>query len=114
MADHIKLRKVAGKWSIRSGGAVLGESGDVLEMTEGDYPPVYYFPRADIAMAFFEKTDKITQCPHKGEASHFSIINRSATIENGAWSYEDPVDEMAGIKGRIAFYPHDDVQVEQI
>jgi len=41
-------------------------------------------------------------------------MNRSATIENGAWSYEDPIEAMDEVRERIAFYPHHDVQVEQI
>lgn len=114
MADHIKLRKADGVWSVRSGGAVLGESSNVLEMSEGDHAPVYYFPRDDIAMAFLERSTKVTHCPHKGDASHYSIMNRSATIENGAWSYEAPLDAMTAITGHIAFYPHHDVQVERI
>ena len=114
MADQIKIRKADGVWSVRSGGAVLGESSNALELTEGDRAPVLYFPRGDIAMAFLDRTDKTTHCPQKGDASHFSIVNRSAVIENGAWSYEDPVAGMAEIKGYIAFYPNTDVQVERI
>jgi uncharacterized protein (DUF427 family) len=40
MADHIRIRKSAGTWTIRAGGAVLGESRNALELTEGSYPPV--------------------------------------------------------------------------
>ncbi len=114
MADHINIRKADGVWTVRSGGAVLGESSNALELSEGDYAPVIYFPRGDIAMAFLEPTDKVTHCPHKGDAGHFSIINRSATIENGAWSYDDPIGAMAEIKGYVAFYPRDDIHVERI
>ena len=52
MPDHITIRPATGTWVVRAGGAVLGESIQALEMTEGDYPPVIYFPRTDIAMAF--------------------------------------------------------------
>ena len=52
MADHIKLRKAAGNYSIRAAGAVLGESSDVVELTEGSSDPVLYVPRSDLAMAF--------------------------------------------------------------
>ena len=38
MADHIKIRKADGTFSVRAGGAVLGESHDALELIEGDYP----------------------------------------------------------------------------
>ena len=114
MADHIRIRNAPGLWSVRSGGAVLGESSNALELTEDGYAPVIYFPRGDIAMAFLDRTDKTTHCPHKGDASHFSIINRSATLENAVWSYEDPVEAMARIKDHLAFYASDDVTVEQI
>lgn len=111
---EITIRKAPGKWSVRSGGAVLGESNGALELLEGDLDPVIYFPRSDIAMAFLDATDKVTHCPHKGDAAHFSIVNKSSVTENAAWSYEDPISAMAEIKGYVAFYPVDSVKVEQI
>ncbi|WP_170753041.1 DUF427 domain-containing protein [Ruegeria lacuscaerulensis] len=110
----ITIRKAPGKWSVRSGGAILGESTNALELLEGDLDPVIYFPRSDIAMAFLDQTDKVTHCPHKGNAAHFSIVNKSSVTENAAWSYESPIPEVADIKGHIAFYRLDSVKVEQI
>lgn len=114
MTDHIKIRPAGGTWSIRAGGAVLGETSDALELTEGSYSPVIYIPRADIAMAFLDVTDKRTTCPHKGEATHYSIVTKSTVLENAAWSYEAPKDAVADIKGHLAFYPSDTVAVEKI
>ncbi|WP_299725000.1 DUF427 domain-containing protein [uncultured Tateyamaria sp.] len=114
MADHITIRKAEGTWSVRAGGAVLGESQDALELIEGDYPPVIYFPRDDIAMAFLDKTDKVTHCPHKGDASYYSVVTKSQTLENTVWSYEDPKDGVARIKDHLAFYTGDGVAVEKI
>ena len=48
----IRIRKAEGTWTVRSGGAVLGETSNALELSEGDLDPVIYFPREDIAMAF--------------------------------------------------------------
>ncbi len=110
----ITIRKAPGKWSVRSGGAVLGESTNALELLEGDLEPVIYFPRSDIAMAFLDRTDKLTHCPLKGDATHFSIVNKSSTTENAAWSYEDPIPEVSEIKGHVAFYRIESVKVEQI
>jgi uncharacterized protein (DUF427 family) len=114
MADHIKIRRADGTWTIRAGGAVLGESTNALELTEGSYPFVIYFPRSDIAMAFLDKTDKTSTCPWKGEASYYSIVTKSTTLKNAAWSYEDPKPGMEAIKGHFAFYATDDVTIEQI
>lgn len=114
MTDTITIRKAPGKWSVRSGGAILGETTAALELLEGDKDPVIYFPRTDIAMAFLDRTDKVTQCEGKGEATHFSIVNKSSVTRNAAWSYENPLDTIAEIKNHLAFYPEDSVKVERI
>jgi len=113
MADHIRIRQAPGKWVVRAGGAVLGESDRALELTEGDYPPVIYFPRADIGMAFLEKTDSSTTCPWKGAATYYTVSSAAGDIPDAAWSYENPTEGVAAIKDHIAFYT-DRVTVEQL
>ena len=73
MTDHIKIRALSGKWSIRAAGAVIAETCGALELTEQGYNPVIYFPRDDIAMAFLDQTEKTSHCPHKG----MPVISRS-------------------------------------
>ena len=114
MADHITIRKAPGTWTVRAGGAVLGESENALELTEGDYPFVIYFPRGDIAMAFLDQTDKTTHCPHKGDATYFSVVTKSQTLENSVWSYETPKEGVARIKDHLAFFAGDTITVEKI
>ena len=114
MADHITIRPAEGIWSVRAGGAVLGESERALELSEGDYPPVIYFPRDDIAMEFLDSTDTKTHCPHKGDASYFSIVTKSTVLKDAAWSYETPKDGVGQIKDHLAFYASDTVTVEKL
>ena len=114
MADHIRIRKAEGTWVVRAGGAVLGESANALELTEGDRPFVIYFPREDIAMMFLDRTASATTCPYKGTASYFSIVTKSTTLPDAAWSYEAPKAGMDAIKGHIAFYATDKVTVERV
>lgn len=113
MSDHIKIRKADGTWVVRAGGAVLAETKAALELTEGSYPSVMYFPRGDVAMAFLEPTDTKTHCPHKGDANYFTIVAESDQIKDAAWSYESPKDAIAQIAGHLAFYP-DKVTVERV
>ena len=114
MTEHIKIRALSGKWSIRAAGAVIAETRRALELTERGYDPVIYFPCNDIAMAFLDQTDKISQCPHKGDARYFSIITKNGPIENVAWSYEAPQEAGAKIKGHLAFYLNDKIAIEQV
>ncbi|MDC1229770.1 DUF427 domain-containing protein [Octadecabacter sp.] len=113
MSDHIKIRPASGTWSVRAAGAVLGESENALELTEGEYPDVIYFPRSDISMAFFEKSETTSTCPHKGTATHYNLEAKSGTFKDAAWSYEDPKDSVSDIKGYMAFYTAK-VAVEQL
>lgn len=114
MTGHIKIHKAEGTWVVRAGGAVLGESDNALELAEGDYPYVIYFPREDIATIFLEPSTKTSHCPHKGDATYFSIVTKSTTLKNAAWSYENPNSDVARIKDHIAFYATDTVAVEQV
>lgn len=114
MANHITIKKAPGTWTVRAGGAVLGESSDALELREGDYPGVIYFPRGDIAMAFLDATDTTSHCPHKGDARYFDVVTKSRTLKDAVWSYEAPKDAAADIKDYLAFYGVEEITVEQI
>lgn len=114
MTPYISIRQAPGKWVVRAGGAVLGESSNALELSEGDYPAVIYFPREDIAMAFLDDSDKTTHCPHKGDARYFSVVTKSKTIADVVWSYEAPLEDVARIKDHLAFYATGEVTVEQL
>jgi uncharacterized protein (DUF427 family) len=114
MTKTITITPAAGTWVVRVGGAVLGESKSALYLEEDGYPAVIYFPREDLGMAFLEKTDHATTCPHKGAASYFSIVAKSTTYTNAAWSYESPVSDVAAIKDHIAFEVQEGITVEQV
>ena len=113
MSD-MTIRNAAGTWTVRAGGAVLGESRKALEVTEGDQPYVIYFPREDIAMAFLDQTDHTSHCPKKGDATYFSIVTKSTTLQNAAWSYETPLPAAERLAGHIAFYASDVVTIERV
>lgn len=105
MTDHIKITRADGTWVVRAGGAVIGESKRVLELREGDYPPVIYFPKDDLGMAFLEASETVSHCPYKGDASYHSIQTKSTLIKDAGWSYEAPKPGVEAIRGHIAFYP---------
>jgi len=98
MPDRFKIRPLEGTWVVRAGGAILAESDHALELNEGDLPPVIYFPKGDIAMAFLEATETRSTCIHKGEAHYYTIVSKSGPIKDAAWTYAEPkkaVDEIA-------------------
>ena len=111
MGDYITITPSTGTWVVRAGGAVLGESDNALILKEGDYAPVTYFPREAIAMEFLDESVKTTTCPHKGEASYFSIVTKSTTLKDAVWSYETPKEGVEAIAGHLAVFVGDTVTV---
>jgi uncharacterized protein (DUF427 family) len=104
--DHpITIEPAPERVTVRLGGAVVATSDRALVLREAHYKPVYYLPREDADMALLSRTDKSTFCPYKGEAAYFSVAADGAAAENAVWTYETPYPAMAGIAGRLAFYP---------
>jgi uncharacterized protein (DUF427 family) len=82
------------------GGEAVVDSERAMLLHESGHLPVYYFPRDDVRMDLLEPTAHSTHCPHKGDASYWSVRG----VENAAWSYVDPLEPVRFIAGWIAFY----------
>ncbi len=112
--DHpITIEPIAGRVRVVWRGRTIGETAQALELREAGYKPVAYIPREDVDMRYFERTDRTTTCPYKGEANYFTLHDGDSRDENAVWSYEHPKGDLGAIAGRLAFYPSH-VQVVQI
>jgi len=98
---------------VTAGDSVIAETSHALILKEASYPAVQYVPRADAKMELLKRTERVTHCPYKGDASYFSIAADGKTIENAIWTYETPFPAMAEISGYLAFYP-DKVRIEEV
>ena len=85
-------------------GEVVADSRDAVRLDEGNYAPVYYLPRKDVKMERLIRTSHTTHCPHKGDATYYSVSN-GRTARNAVWSYERPLVQVQAIKDHLAFYP---------
>jgi len=85
-------------------GKVIASTSRALVLKETRLPPVYYLSREDIAMEYLAPSAHRTYCPFKGTATYWNLTVGDKTVENVAWSYEDPIEEALGIRGHIAFY----------
>jgi uncharacterized protein (DUF427 family) len=110
---EITIEPAKGTWNVRAQGAIIGETTNALLLREGGLPPVLYIPRADLQMVFFDRSTHLTTCPLKGQANYFHLVGKNRTIENIAWSYEEPLSAVAQITGHLAFY-HGDVTIEKV
>ena len=105
--DHpITITPAATRWQAIFQGHLIADSAEAVVLREASYPPVVYFPRADVEMAYMGRTARSTHCPYKGDASYYTITRDGVVAENAVWTYETPFPAMAGIANRVAFYPN--------
>lgn len=77
--DHpITIAPAGERVVVKLDDAILADSRDALILKEASLNPVYYIPRADVAMAELSMSDTSTHCPYKGDASYFSARNGAA------------------------------------
>lgn len=106
-ANHpISIDKCSSTVVVAKGSLQLARTRDALTLKEASYPPVQYIPRRDVDMSQLERSEHVTHCPYKGEASYYSIPALGEAGVNSVWTYETPFDAVSDIAGYLAFYPN--------
>ncbi|MGI9602581.1 MAG: DUF427 domain-containing protein [Acidimicrobiales bacterium] len=80
-------------------GTVIAESDNTV-VVEGNH----YFPPDSVQPGVLSPTEHQTVCPWKGTASYYTVSVDGESVENGAWTYPEPLAEAAEIIDHIAFY----------
>ncbi len=103
--DHrVREQPLAERMRVELGGEVIADSTHVIKVDEDGNPPRYYFPRADVQMNRLQRSATTTKCPFKGEARYFDLTSGERRLKDVVWTYEEPYDEHASLKDRIAFW----------
>ena len=85
-------------------GEVIADSRRAMLLQESGLQPIYYFPPDDVRTDLFERSDKHTHCPKKGDASYYTLRVGERVVKDAAWYYPEPLDGAPPIKDLIAFY----------
>ncbi|MGP9684631.1 DUF427 domain-containing protein [Halomonas sp. AOP25-F1-15] len=97
---RITLQPSKQRMQVQVDGILLADATNTLELREHGYPPRHYFPREDVRMDLLTASETTSHCPFKGYAVYFSL-DESRDI---AWIYEEPIEGMESLAGRVAFY----------
>ena len=84
-------------------GAVLVDTSDTLGLYETALAPRLYVDRGLARADLLVASSTTTYCPYKGTASYWSAVVDDVTVEDVAWSYEDPLPESLPIRGMLCF-----------
>jgi acyl-CoA thioesterase-2 len=99
--ELVPLEATARVWH---GDTLLAESRACLRVEETDHVDRLYFPEGDVHWEHFTESAAHTVCPFKGQADYWTLTAAEPEEKNVVWAYRDPFDEVAGIKGYVAFY----------
>jgi len=87
-------------------GETVVDSKRAKLLHETGHLPVYYFPLEDVRTDLLERTDTHTHCPHKGEASYWSLTVGARSAPDAVWAYEAPIEPASFLRGHVAVYWH--------
>lgn len=84
--------------------AVVGDtvvaSAEETQKVEGND----YFAPDTVNWDLLEPSPKTSVCPWKGVATYYDVVVDGDRLPAAAWTYADPSDAAAKIKGHVAFW----------
>lgn len=104
-SDRIRLKPHGGRVSVYAGDELIADSRQAIDLHETGYPVRHYIPRHDISMQYLQRSETSTRCPYKGAATYYSLELDGDMTPDAAWSYEQPLTDMAMITNMVAFDP---------
>ncbi len=99
----INIETIEYRLQLKFRDVIIADSENVLILNEPGIKPNYYFPREDINHNYFSLTNKVTFCPFKGLASHWTLSTEDESTKILAWSYDDPFKKLKIIQNYVAF-----------
>jgi uncharacterized protein (DUF427 family) len=83
-------------------GETVLDSRRAALLHETGHLPVYYFPEEDLRSDLVEDSTHITRCPHKGQASYWSVRVGKRHLPNAIWAYREPIESASFLAGHVA------------
>ncbi len=111
---QISIEPVASQVSVAIDGVVVADSTNAMVLHETNKPAYIYLPKTDLVGELLHPSPHKTFCPFKGTAHYWHLRLPGRTVENGAWSYERPLQEAQEIGGYVSFSPGPTVDVSAV
>ena len=84
-------------------GARLVDTAETVIVFETALEPRLYVDPGLVRTDLLRRSDTTSYCNYKGYATYWSAVVGDTTVDDVAWSYEDPPPESLPIKGHFSF-----------
>lgn len=85
-----------------AGGVELARSTGCYRVLETASPPTWYIPAEDVNTHALMPVAGSSFCEWKGAAAYWGLATSGEMV---GWSYPEPTDRFAAIRGAFSFYP---------
>ena len=89
---------------VEVGGVTLVDTADTVGLYETSLAPRLYVDRRHVRMDLLVPSATTSYCPYKGTATYWTAVVGDVTVDDVAWTYEDPLPESLPIRGMLSFY----------
>jgi uncharacterized protein (DUF427 family) len=100
-ATRVKVERCAKRLRVYIGGEIIADSIHAKLVWELTHYPTYYFPAADVRMAYLSESDRTEPSTLLGQARYFDVRYRNRVVANAAWCY--PESPILDIRGYVRF-----------
>ena len=90
---------------VRAGDVEIARTQRSVRVLETASPPTFYIPPEDVRSEYLVAAAGRSMCEWKGVAKYWSVVTPSTTLGAVAWSYPEPFEAFASIRGHVSFYP---------
>lgn len=112
-SPRIRIETLDQRLWVYAGAVRVADTRAAVRLYEHGYPARDYVPRADVCEALLRPAERRTHCPYKGDAHYYHFVVDERWLENAAWSYAQPLEDLDAIAGHLAFdHPALDLRVE--
>jgi uncharacterized protein (DUF427 family) len=101
---RVELRDTSRHVEVALEGEALAESSSALALFEASLPTRWYLPAEDVRAELVANRSVRTGCAYKGWASYHDVRIGERLEPVLAWLYEDPLEGVERIEGRICFF----------
>ncbi|HTY29506.1 MAG TPA: DUF427 domain-containing protein, partial [Mycobacterium sp.] len=84
-------------------GTTLVDTSDTVIVFETALPPRLYVTPRHVRTGLLARSETTSYCNYKGRATYWSARIGDVTVEDIAWSYDDPLPESLSIRDFLSF-----------
>jgi uncharacterized protein (DUF427 family) len=101
---RIDVRSSSRRVVVSLDGVTLADSIEALALFESSLPTRWYLPRDDVVAELVRREGFRTGCAYKGYAGYWDVRVGNRLEPALAWQYDDPLDDVGRIAGRVCFF----------